>query len=92
MEDMIEIKSDRLKAIRKGRKVGRPKLAKLIGLTERKLAKIEAEASSVLPRLTVAKLSNVLQVPELTLTGQLPLASEDLEPVVKSQCTSGCCG
>ena len=92
MENSVEIKSDRVKAIRKGRKVGRPKLAKLVGLTERKLAKIEAEASSILPRQTVTKLSTALQVPEPTLTGLLPLTKEDLEPVVKSKCTTGCCG
>ena len=91
MIDHMNIKSDRLKAIRKGRKMGRPKLAKLSGLTERKLAKIEAETSSILPQSTVAKLSDVLQVPEATLTGDFPLTEEDLKPLAKSQCTSGCC-
>ncbi|MEP3345689.1 MAG: helix-turn-helix transcriptional regulator [Litoreibacter sp.] len=92
MTDLVEIKSDRLKAIRKGRKIGRPKLAKLSGLTERKLAKIEAEALSILPQATIAKLSDALQVPELTLTGAFPLTQGDLNPIEKPQCTSGCCG
>lgn len=87
----MSIKSDRLKAIRKGRKIGRPKLAKLTGLTERKLAKIEAETSFILSQSTVAKLSAALQVPEPTLTGDFPLTEEDLKPLTKSQCTSGFC-
>jgi len=92
MIDNIKIKSDRLKAIRKGRKIGRPKLAKLSGVTERKLAKIEAEGSSVLPQSTLAMLADILQVPEPTLTGDFPLTEEDLKPLSKPQCTSGCCG
>ncbi|MBT0956545.1 helix-turn-helix transcriptional regulator [Alphaproteobacteria bacterium KMM 3653] len=92
MTDLMQIKSDRLKAIRLGRKIGRPKLAKLTGLTERRLAKIETEATFALPRSTVAKLSGALQVPELTLTGELPVTEEDLNPVQNTQCTSGCCG
>ncbi|WP_108815750.1 helix-turn-helix domain-containing protein [Loktanella sp. Alg231-35] len=91
MTNQLHIKSDRLKAIRRGRKIGRPKLAKLSGLTERMLAKIEAETQSSLPQSTVAKLSVALQVPELTLTGDFPLSEEDVKPVKKSQCTSGCC-
>jgi transcriptional regulator with XRE-family HTH domain len=92
MTDLIKIDSERLKAIRKGRKIGRPKLAKLSGMTERKLAKIEAETLSILPQSTVAKLSDALQVPEPTLTGDFPLTQEDLNPIAKSTCTSGCCG
>lgn len=92
MTDLIKIDSERLKAIRKGRKIGRPKLAKLSGMTERKLAKIEAENLSILPQSTVAKLSDALQVPEPTLTGDFPLTQEDLNPIAKSTCTSGCCG
>jgi transcriptional regulator with XRE-family HTH domain len=92
MTDLMHIKSDRLKAIRKGRKIGRPKLAKLSGLTERKLAKIETETSTALPPSIIAKLSAALQVPEPTLTGDFPLIEEDLNPVAKTQCKSGCCG
>ena len=92
MTDLIEIRSDRIKAIRKGRKIGRPKLAKLSGLTERRLAKIEAESMSVLPTSTVVKLLDALQVSEPTLTGDFPLTQSDLSPLAKSKCTSGCCG
>jgi len=92
MTDLIKIDSDRLKAIRKARKMGRPKLAKLSGLTERKLARIESETLSILPHSTVAKLSQALQIPEPTLTGDFPITQDDLKPLTKSQCTSGCCG
>ncbi|MEP0961706.1 MAG: helix-turn-helix domain-containing protein [Roseobacter sp.] len=92
MTDLVEIKSDRLKAIRKGRKIGRPKLAKLSGLTERKLAKVEAEATSMIPHSTITKLSDALQVPVPALTGDFPLTESDLNPLDKPQCSSGCCG
>jgi transcriptional regulator with XRE-family HTH domain len=92
MTDLIKIDSERLKAIRKGRKIGRPKLAKLSGMTERKLAKIEAETLSILPQSTVAKLADALHVPEPPLTGEVRLTQEDLNPIAKSTCTSGCCG
>jgi len=92
MSELIEIQSDRLKAIRKGRKMGRPKLARLSGLTERKLAKIESGALPQLPHLTVVMLSQALQVPEPTLTGAFPIDPDDLKPIAKSGCTSGCCG
>lgn len=91
MIDHINIKSDRLKAIRKGRKIGRPKLSKLSGLTVRKLAKIEAQTLSTLPQSAVATLSDILQVPAMTLAGDFPLTEEDLKPLSKSKCTSGCC-
>jgi len=92
MTNLIKIDNERLKAIRKGRKMGRTKLAKLSGLTERQLAKIEADTLSILPHSTIAKLSQALQVPELTLTGDFPITQDDLTPLTKSQCTSGCCG
>ncbi len=92
MTDLIKIDSERLKAIRKGRKIGRPKLAKLTGLTERALAKLESATLPALPQSTVIKLSDALQVPEPTLTGDFPLTQDDLNPIAKSTCTSGCCG
>jgi len=92
MTDLLNIQSDRLKAIRKGRKIGRPKLAKLSGLTERKLAKIEGAALFAVPQSTLGKLSTALQVPGPTLTGDFPVTDDDLSPLAKSQCTSGCCG
>jgi len=87
----MTIDASRLKTIRKARKIGRPKLAKLSGLTERQVAKLEG-ASGDLPEKTVEKLSSVLQVPSLVLTGDLPLSDSDFAPATKSTCTSGCCG
>jgi len=44
----LEIKSERLKAVRKARKIGRPKLAKQVGITERQLTKIETSEAIML--------------------------------------------
>ncbi|MDB2538106.1 hypothetical protein N9X58_05585 [Amylibacter sp.] len=37
----LQIKTGQLKSIRVARKIGRPKLAKQVGISERQLAKIE---------------------------------------------------
>ncbi|MCF6444495.1 helix-turn-helix transcriptional regulator [Nereida sp. MMG025] len=92
MENSVQIHGDRLKAIRKGRKIGRPKLAKRVGLTERKLTALETQTLAALPMATVTKLADALQVPEPTLTGDLPVSQDDLTPAAKPTCTSGCCG
>jgi len=86
----ISVAPTRIKTIRKARKIGRPKLAKLSGLTERRLAKIETSEAVVLDMPTLDRLSEALQVPLPTLTGQFELLEEDLKPVEK--CKSGCCG
>ncbi len=39
----------RLKTVRKARKLGRPKLAKLVSLTERQLTKLETAKTAPLP-------------------------------------------
>ncbi|UWQ96881.1 helix-turn-helix domain-containing protein [Rhodobacteraceae bacterium M385] len=83
MTGLMNIQSDRLKAIRKGRNIGRVKLANLSGLTERKLTRIEAQTTVVLPRSMFAKLSEVLQVPEPTLAGDFPMTYADLRPLAK---------
>ncbi|TCL09347.1 hypothetical protein BXY66_1392 [Shimia isoporae] len=89
----LSIDASRLKTLRKARKIGRPKLAKLSGLTERQLAKLESSSGfTPLPEPTVAKLSAALQIPTPALTGELPLIDDDLQPAQKSTCTSGCCG
>lgn len=88
----LTIDTDRLKTIRKARKIGRAKLAKLSGLTERKLAKIESEQQSLLPETLILKLSAALKVPGPTLTGQFPLTEDDLRQNIGSSCKSGCCG
>ncbi len=83
-----------LKDIRKARKLGRPKLAKLSGLTERQLARLEGAATmrGDLPVAALSALAQVLQVPEAVLTGDLPVTADDLQPARKSTCSSGCCG
>ena len=85
----MQVDCKRVKTIRKARKIGRPKLAKLIGLTERQVAKLELRETQALPDTTVERLSVALQVPVLTLTGEFPVIETDLQPA--STCTKGCC-
>ncbi|MCP4821767.1 MAG: helix-turn-helix transcriptional regulator [Shimia sp.] len=88
----LTIDAARLKTVRKARKIGRPKLAKLVGLTERQLAKLETGTTAPLAEATLDRLSSALSIPVPALTGDLPLIGEDLQPAQKSTCTSGCCG
>ncbi len=82
-----------LKTLRKARKIGRPKLAKISGLTERQLMRIEGgDIQTPLAPATGERLSDALQVPFAVLTGELELIDADLQPAKKSSCTSGCCG
>jgi hypothetical protein len=39
----------------------------------------------------VSKLCQALQINIKTLTGELPMLEEDLHPLQKPQCKSGCC-
>jgi len=87
----FEIKSERLKAVRKARKIGRPKLAKQVGITERQLFKIETSETVMLTENAVSKLCQALQINIKTLTGELPMLEKDLRPLKKPQCVSGCC-
>ena len=87
----FEIKSERLKAVRKARKIGRPKLAKQVGITERQLFKIETSETVMLTENAVSKLCQALQINIKTLTGEVPMREEDLHPLQKPQCLSGCC-
>ena len=87
----VEIKTGRLKEIRKARKIGRPKLAKQVGITERQLAKSETSETAKMSTNEVSRLSHALQIPSMTLTGELPVTHSDLQPIYRSQCTSGCC-
>ncbi|MBT3619986.1 helix-turn-helix domain-containing protein [Planktomarina sp.] len=87
----FEIKSERLKAVRKARKIGRPKLAKQVGITERQLFKIETSETVMLTENAVSKLCQALQINIKTLTGELPMLEKDLRPLQKPQCVSGCC-
>lgn len=86
----VSILPDRVKTLRKARKIGRPKLAKLTGLTERQLTKLESSAGTDLPEPSVERLADALNITPMVLTGELALLDEDLKPA--STCTSGCCG
>ncbi len=83
---------ERLKTIRKARKIGRTKLAKLSGLTERQLTKLETAKGVDLPATSLMQLAHVLQVTPYVLTGEFALDESDLQPASTSSCTSGCCG
>ena len=86
------IDPERLKTSRKARKIGRPRLARMSGLTERQLAKLESNQALGLTAAKAARLSCTLNVPVLALTGELPLISDDLETMASQTCTNGCCG
>nr|WP_247738897.1 helix-turn-helix domain-containing protein [Shimia sp. R9_2] len=80
-----------MKSVRKARKLGRPKLAKLTSLTERQLTKLEtASNGAVLPEATVIRIAGALGIPALALTGELPLIEDDLQPVAKTSSCSCC--
>ena len=85
----IAIMPDRLKTVRKARKIGRPKLAKMSGLSERQLARLETTKGLGLPDDFLIRLADALHITPLALTGELDLIDEDLTP--SSTCTKGCC-
>ncbi len=82
---------DRIKTIRKARKIGRTRLAKMTGLTERTLTKLETAKSAEMTPDALDHLAHALQITPFVLTGELPLSYSDLEPASAHTCTSGCC-
>lgn len=84
-----------LKTIRKARKIGRPKLAKLTGMTERQISRLEANdvgMADIAPGV-LTRISDALRVPSAVLTGELPATEEDMKPLSEICCsTPGCCG
>ncbi|MEM6383038.1 MAG: helix-turn-helix transcriptional regulator [Pseudomonadota bacterium] len=89
----IAIDGAQLKSIRRARKIGRPKLAKLSGISERQIAKIEGSCSPLLSQALLSNFSNVLQVPVPVLTGEADPVDFDLEPLApKASKTCSCCG
>ncbi|MDX8355739.1 helix-turn-helix domain-containing protein [Cognatiyoonia sp. IB215182] len=88
----IAVDAIRIKTIRKARRIGRPKLAKLSGLTERQLTKIETSSTFTLDLSVLGLLSEALQVPIPRLTGEFDISEDDLRPASKRACTNGCCG
>ncbi|MEM8570046.1 MAG: XRE family transcriptional regulator [Pseudomonadota bacterium] len=89
----LVIDSEKLKTIRKARKLGRGRLAKLSGLTERQIARLEGSVPLVGSggAQAIERLSAALGVPPGALSGDLPLIDDDLEPASKTRCTNGCC-
>ena len=88
----IVIDAPTLKTIRKARKLGRPRLARMAGVSERQLSRLEQAAGGAMKADTVTRLAMALEVPEAVLTGAMPMAEADLTPMATSKCTSGCCG
>ncbi|MEM6589742.1 MAG: helix-turn-helix domain-containing protein [Pseudomonadota bacterium] len=90
---MLPIDANVLKTVRKARKVGRPKLAKLTGLTERQISKLEGAAICEIEPATMTCLSEALKVPELVLSGEEPVSEMDMVPLATPCCSNkGCCG
>ena len=87
----LQIKTGQLKSIRVARKIGRPKLAKQVGISERQLAKIEKSETAKLSSNKVSRLSEALQITTMTLTGEYAVSESDLEPIKKPKSTTGCC-
>lgn len=86
--------AQRLKTIRKARKMGRGRLAKLSGLNERQIARIERGnvQESGVDSMQLEQISSALQVMLETLNGDIPLTDADLLPISTSVCRGGCCG
>lgn len=87
------ILSERFKIIRKARKIGRGKLAKLSGLTERQITRIEQGDISA-NELSAEQLEQIacsLKISEQALLGGVPLEKGDLLPDAALQCHNSCC-
>ena len=79
-----------LKSLRKARKLGRPKLAKMSGLTERQVARLEGAAPDRgVDADSVARLAVALHVAPGVLTGAEAVTDLDLATPAKPSC--GCC-
>lgn len=90
---MMPIDAGVLKSVRKARKVGRRKLAKLTGLTERQISKLEGADVSEVPPEQMVRISGALQVSAVVLSGEEPVTGFDMIPLASRCCTvKGCCG
>lgn len=89
---LVTVDAAALKSVRKARKLGRPRLARAVGVTERQIARLEGvgvAGDGVAPELVV-KLSAVLDISPDVLIGEQELHDLDLTPRAKSSCS--CCG
>lgn len=89
------IAPDRLNGVRRARKLGRSRLAKLTGMTERQLARLEnaGPVAGDLTADTLNRLASALQVAPEILTGEAPLNEADMTQTLPvSTCRTGCCG
>lgn len=89
---LLTIDAAALKSVRKARKLGRPRLAREVGVTERQIARLEGVGPAregVAPDL-VFKLSAALEISTDVLIGEQALHDLDLAPRAKSSCS--CCG
>lgn len=89
---MFSIQPDRLNQIRRARGLGRPRLAKLSGLTERQIARLEGAivSNEKCTDDTILRLASALQVRPEALTSLAPVTSEDFLVVPQSRCCSRC--
>ncbi|WP_435171685.1 helix-turn-helix transcriptional regulator [Falsirhodobacter sp. 1013] len=89
---MTSIQPERLNQIRRARGLGRPRLAKLSGLTERQIARLEGAvpARDTCTEDTVLRLASALQVRPEALTSSTPITSEDFLVVPQARCCSRC--
>ncbi len=86
------IDATRVKALRTSRKIGRPKLAKMTGLSERQIAQLEGTKAIVaVPTVAVERLAHALRITPLVLTGELDMTEDDLQPVQKHGSSCSCC-
>ncbi len=92
--DDLTIRPEILKTVRKARKLGRSRLARLSGLTERQISRLEGATpiKSGLQSDTILRVATALNVPAGVLAGTIPLNDDDLSPASKVTCTNGCCG
>lgn len=86
----LAIDANRLKSIRTARKIGRPKLAKMTGTTERQVTKLETGALASLSPDMIDRLAEALEVSPQTLTGEADLCSTDLMPAMSTKSCSCC--
>ncbi|MFW2587024.1 helix-turn-helix domain-containing protein [Sagittula sp. SSi028] len=88
---MTAISPERLTEIRKLRGIGRPKLAKLSGLSERQLSRLEGALpmkDAPTPEM-LTKLSAALRVRAAAFSGDAPLTDDDFDFSHGTSCS--CC-